>query len=268
MSVAAPRPQGQIDIDLRAAAVPPRPVVARAGVDPRFAVYREIRDPAIRNALVEDHRWLAVHYARRFAHKGEPLDDLVQVATVGLIKAVERFDPTVGVLFTSYAVPTVVGELQRHFRDTAWSLHVPRQVKELYLSLSEIVEVLTQSLGHSPTVAEIAQHAGASVERTLEALELHGSYRGVPLLPEGDRRDDEALGRDDGGFEAAEARQTVEQLLRTLPTDRDRAIVRLRFIDELSQVEVAARLGISQVHVSRLLRTNLERMRRALARDR
>ena len=235
-------------------------------VDPRFARYRESCDHRLRNGLVVDHRSLAVACARRFAHKGEALDDLVQVAMVGLIKAVERFDPTVGVAFSSYAVPTITGELRRHFRDAGWAVHVPRRAKDLYVSVATAVDELTRMWGRAPTVPEIAGWLGATVEETLEALELRDSYRGVPL-PEGDEGyESRALGSDDRGYAVAEVRQTVRQVLRTLPSDRDREIVRLRFIEELSQSEIAARVGVSQVQVSRLLRLNLGRMHRALAR--
>ena len=160
-------------------------------LDPRFAEYRATGDRAVRNELVEDHRWLAVHCARQFARKGEPLDDLVQVAAVGILKAVDRFDPTYGTAFTTYAVPTVTGELRRHFRDRTWSVHVPRRAKDLYQSVSGVAEELSQTLMRSPTVPEIAQRSGTTVEEALEALEVRASYRGVPLAtPEDDDRRD------------------------------------------------------------------------------
>jgi RNA polymerase sigma-B factor len=235
-------------------------------LDPRFARYRESCDHRLRNGLVVDHRSLAVACARRFAHKGEPLADLVQVAMVGLIKAVERFDPTVGVAFSSFAVPTITGELRRHFRDAGWAVHVPRRAKDLYVSVATAVDELTLMSGRAPTVPEIAGWLGASVDETLEALELRDSYRGVPLPESDEGYESRALGSDDRGYAVAEVRQTVHQLLRTLPSDRDREIVRLRFIEELSQSEIAVRIGVSQVQVSRLLRLNLGRMHRALAR--
>jgi RNA polymerase sigma-B factor len=243
-----------------------RPPERSGPVDPRFAEYRATLDHRIRNGLIVDHRGLAVSCARRFARKGEALADLVQVATVGLIKAVERFDPSRGVAFTSYAVPTITGELRRHFRDAGWAVHVPRRAKDLYVSVASAVEELTQLNGRAPTVAELAERVGATVEEVLESLELREWYQGVPL-PEGDEScDGRALASDDRGYAAAEARQTVRQLLRTLPSDKDREIVRLRFIAEMSQADIAARVGISQVQVSRLLRINLVRMRRVLAR--
>ena len=239
-----------------------------ARVDERFVRYRETGDRAIRNELVEEHRWLAQHCARRFARKGEPLDDLVQVATVGVLKAVERFDPAFGVVFTTFAMPTVMGELRRHFRDKTWSVHVPRRAKELYQSVSGVAEELSQTLMRSPTVPEIAQRAGATVEDALEALEVRASYRGVPLAPPGDddRAEGPSFGRLDQGYDAAEARLTVGRLLDTLP-DRDRRIVEMRFIDGMTQSAIAGEVGVSQVQVSRLLRAALARMRRPLTRE-
>jgi RNA polymerase sigma-B factor len=247
-----------------------KPGPQRSRVDPRFAEQRRTGDRAIRNALVEEHRWLAVHCARRFSHKGEPLDDLVQVAMVGILKAVERFDPDYGVVFSTFAVPTVVGELRRHFRDKTWSIHVPRRAKELYQTVSGVVDELTQILGRSPTVPEIADRAGVTVEDALEALEVSGCYRGVPLAPPGD--DDAAdaitLGADDPGYRAADAKLTVGTLLEALPTERERDIIRMRFVDGLTQSQIAARIGVSQVQISRLLRASLDKMRRQLQSER
>jgi RNA polymerase sigma-B factor len=238
-------------------------------VDPRFAAYRRSGDRTIRNALIEEHRWLALHCARRFAHKGEPLDDLVQVAMVGVLKAVERFDPDFGTQFSTFAVPTVVGELRRHFRDRTWSLHVPRRAKELYQAVSGVIDDLHQTLGRSPTVPEIAERAGVTVEEALQSLEVSGCYRGVPLSPmsDDDQIDTPTLGEDDGGFLAAEARVTVRTLMAGLP-GRERRIIEMRFIDGLTQSQIAGVVGVSQVQVSRLLRSSIERMRRELLADR
>jgi RNA polymerase sigma-B factor len=252
-----------------APAGPESPAPTPSPPDPRFAIVRASGDRRVRNELVEEHRWLAVHCARQFLRKGEPLDDLVQVAAVGIVKAVDRFDPDFGVAFATYAVPTVVGELRRHFRDKTWSIHVPRRAKELYQSVNGVVEELSQTLGRSPTVHEIAQRAGTTVDEAIEALEVRASYRGVPLIPAGDdERSEQPYGTDDSGFGAAEARLTVEKLLETLPSDRDRRIVRRRYIDGLTQSEIAAEVGVSQVQVSRLLRANLVRLRHPLAADR
>ena len=236
---------------------------SRPPLDPRFAAYRASGDRAVRNELVEEHRWLAVHCARQFVRKGEPLDDLVQVATVGIVKAIDRFDADRGVSFATYAVPTITGELRRHFRDKTWQVHVPRRAKELCQQVTGVADELSQSLLRSPTVPEIAQRVGTSVEDTLEALEVRASYRGVPLAAPGE--DDAAAGAADDhrdqGYEAAEARVAVSQLLDTLPSDRDRRIVRRRFLDGCTQSEIAAEVGVSQVQVSRLLRANLIRLR-------
>jgi RNA polymerase sigma-B factor len=242
----------------------------RSDVDPRFAEFRKTGDRAIRNELIEEHRWLAVHCARRFAHKGEPIDDLVQVAMLGMLKAVERFDPGYGVVFTTFAVPTIVGELRRHFRDKTWTVHVPRRAKELYQTVSGVIDELGHILGRSPTVPEIAKHAGVTVEDALEALEVSGCYRGVPLAPpsDDDTADAITLGHDDPGFSAAEARVTISSLIKVLPSERERRIIKLRFVDGLTQSQIAAQVGVSQVQVSRLLRGSLAKMRSKLLADR
>jgi RNA polymerase sigma-B factor len=241
----------------------------RRTVDRRFALYRKTGDHRIRNELIEDHRWLAVHCARRFAQKGEPLDDLVQVAMVGILKAVERFDPDYGVVFTTFAVPTIVGELRRHFRDRTWALHVPRRAKETYQVVNVVVEELSQLLGRSPTVPEIAERAGITVEDALEALEVGGCYRGVPLAPEPDHDDGDAssLGRTDPGFDATDAKITVDDLLGALSDERERRILHMRFFESMTQSQIAAEIGVSQVQVSRLLRASLEKLRGKLSAD-
>lgn len=237
----------------------------RGRVDERFHLYRSDGDRDTRNQLIEEHRWLAVHCAQRFAHKGEPLDDLVQVAMLGILKAVERFDPDYGVVFSTFAVPTVVGELRRHFRDTTWAVHVPRRLKDLHHTVNVAVTELGQTLGRSPTVEEIAERAGVRVEEVLETLEAGRSYSRVPLSPpSGDDTDDEPnLGEDDRQIEAAEARMTVAGLMAVLP-DRERRIVELRFMGGMTQSQIAEQVGVSQVQVSRLLRASLARMNRTL----
>jgi RNA polymerase sigma-B factor len=254
------------------AATTPQPAALREGprdLDPRFALYRKTGDYKIRNELIEDHRWLAIHCARRFAHKGEPLDDLVQVAMVGILKAVERFDPGYGVVFTTFAVPTVVGELRRHFRDKTWAVHVPRRAKESYQTVNSVVEELNQILGRSPTVSEIADRANLTVEDTLEALEVGDCYRGVPLSAPSDQDSAEPmpLGHQDPGFDATEAKLTVNGLLDALSDERERRIIQLRFFEGMTQSQIAAEIGVSQVQISRLLRASLEKMRCKLATD-
>jgi RNA polymerase sigma-B factor len=236
-----------------------------ARVDERFYSYRATKDRDLRNELIEEHRWLAVHCAQRFAHKGEPLDDLVQVAMLGVLKAVERFDPTYGVVFSTFAVPTIVGELRRHFRDTTWAVHVPRRLKDLHHTVNVAVTELGQAFGRSPTVEEIADRAGVPVEEVLETLEAGRSYSRVPLAPpSNDEPDDEPnLGEVDRQMEAAEARMTVAGLMEVLPA-RERKIVELRFMAGLTQSQIAERVGVSQVQVSRLLRASLAKMNRTL----
>jgi RNA polymerase sigma-B factor len=239
---------------------------SQSRLDPRFAEYRSTGDRALRNQLIEDHRWLAVHCARRFARKGEPLDDLVQVAMLGMLKAIERFDPGRGLKFTTFGVPTIVGELRRHFRDKTWSLHVPRGAKELYQNVSGVVDELYQTHGRSPTVPEIAERAGISVEEALQALEAGNSYRGVPLSPPGDDEAPDAttLGRQEPGYRRVEAKLTIQDLLEALPTERERRIMKLRFVDGLTQYEIAKQIGVSQVQISRILRASLDKMRHRL----
>ena len=147
----------------------------------KFEQFAQSRDPALRNELVTAHLGLAEYLARRFDNRGEPVDDLVQVASVGLVKAVDRFDPERGLEFSTYATPTIVGELKRHFRDKGWAVRVPRRVQELHLRLSPVVAGLGQELGRSPTIAEIARHAGASEEEVLEAIEAGHAYRTTSL---------------------------------------------------------------------------------------
>ncbi len=251
----------------------PRPAVAPAperharDLEP-FREYRASGDRALRNRLIEDHRWLALHCAKRFANKGEPLDDLIQVALLGVLKAVERFDPDFGATFATFAVPTITGELRRHFRDTTWAVHVPRRAKDLQHTVKVAVNELGQMLGRSPNVDEIAGHTGVEVEDVLEALEAARCYRKTPLAPvtDGDGRADDlaGLGAPDRGLDAVDAAATVGRLLETLPA-RERRIVELRFIGGLTQSQIAELVGVSQVQVSRLLRASLARLNETLA---
>jgi RNA polymerase sigma-B factor len=233
----------------------------------RFRRYRVTRDRALRNELIEDHRWLALHCAKRFATKGEPLDDLIQVALLGVLKAVERYDPDYGATFATFAVPTITGELRRHFRDTTWAVHVPRRAKDLQHTVKVAVGELGQVLGRSPTVGEIAGQAGVPVEEVLDALEAARCYRKTPLAaPSGDdgEPDDVALlGDVDPHLDAVDAAATVEHLLRTLP-HRERRIVELRYMNGLTQSQIAELVGVSQVQVSRLLRASLTKMHGSL----
>lgn len=227
----------------------------------RFRAYRESGDLALRNELVEAHTALATSVAKRFARRGEPLDDLVQVAHFGLVKAVERFDPDHGASFVSFAVPTMLGEIKRHFRDRTWSAKVPRSAKELLLRLSSATEDLTAELQRSPTVQEVAERLGVTEDEVLEAMEARSVYRPTSLssLPSergGQGRAETQLGAADQELSGVEDRLTVTTLLASLP-ERERRIVELRFYEDLTQSEIASIVGISQMHVSRLLRQAL-----------
>ncbi len=235
-----------------------------AAVQAKFAEYRRTRDRTLRNELVEEHMRLAEFLARRFSHRGEPLDDLRQVALVGLLKAVERFDPHRGLSFSSFATPTIAGELKRHFRDRGWAVRVPRRVQELHLQLDQTTATLSQELGRPPTPAEIAARAGVLEEDVLEGMEAGSLYRLASL----DGRPDDSggagyaaqLGTDDRELASVENRLAVEKLLSMLP-EREQSIVYLRFFEGLTQSEIAERVGISQMHVSRLLSKSLEMLR-------
>jgi RNA polymerase sigma-B factor len=238
------------------------------GTEPQleqFAEFRRTRDRSIRNALVRDHQWIAVHCARRFAHRGEPMDDLLQVAQLGLLKAVERFDPAYRVVFATFAMPTVTGELRRHFRDHTWPVRVPRRVKELYLELSANIELLGHELGRPARVDEIAEAMQASVDEVLEAMEAGAAYRSTSLAPstEGDedaeRLEGAMVGEVDAALASADTRVAVRELVSELP-ERERTVVYLRFFKGCTQSEIAAEVGVSQVHVSRILRETLHRM--------
>jgi RNA polymerase sigma-B factor len=228
----------------------------------RFAEYRRTQDRALRNQLVEEHMRLAEFLARRFSHRGESPDDLRQVALVGLLKAVERFEPDRGLQFSSFATPTITGELKRHFRDRGWAVRVPRRVQELHLELERTVAELTQELGRPPTPAEMAQRAGVLEEDVLESMEAGSLYRLASL--DSSRSDDdsapnaaERLGELDEELGAVENRVAVGEMLALLP-DREQKIVYLRFFEGLTQSEIAEQIGISQMHVSRLLARSLE----------
>jgi RNA polymerase sigma-B factor len=244
---------------------PPR---MQDGLDSRFLRFRDTGDMRVRNALVEDYSWLAGFCASRFGRRGESRDDLVQVALVGLVNAVNRFDPDRGLSFTTFAVPTIEGELRRYFRDKTWAVHVARRVKDAARKVASAVDDLTALLGRTPTVAEVAEHTSLPTEDVLEALDAHHLQRGLALEDgEGEEGHESShLGVLDAGYDAAEARTVLAGLLSALPTARDRRIVRLRFVDGLSQAEIAHEVGVSQVQVSRLLRANLDRMRRAASR--
>jgi RNA polymerase sigma-B factor len=232
----------------------------------QFAAYARTRDPAIRGQLVAAHLGLAEYLARRFANRGEALDDLVQVASLGLIKAVDRFDPSRGVEFSTYATHTIVGELKRYFRDKGWAVRAPRRMQELYLRLGKMVATLGQELGRSPTIPELANELSVSEEEVLEALEAGQAYRSASLdAPAGSEEGEtlgQRLGNEDPSLEDAERRAMLSPLLAKL-APRERLIVQLRFFEGLTQSEIAERLGISQMHVSRLLVRSVAELRSA-----
>ncbi|MFN2593923.1 MAG: RNA polymerase sigma factor SigF [Actinomycetota bacterium] len=207
--------------------------------------------------------------ARRFRNRGEPLEDLTQVATIGLLKAIERFDLEREVEFSTYATPTIVGELKRHFRDKGWAVRVPRRLQELHLELTKTVGFLGQELGRSPTVAEIAETAGISEETVLEGLEIAQAYNFTSLDAPLDAEDGgssslaDHLGIEDEHLENLEYRASLAPEMEKLP-ERERRILYLRFFKGLTQSEIADRLGISQMHVSRLLNRTLGQLREAL----
>jgi len=222
----------------------------------------------LRDQLVEAHLPLVEYLARRFRNRGEPLDDLVQVATIGLIKSVDRFDLERGVEFSTYATPTIVGEIKRHFRDKGWAIRVPRRLQELKLSLTKATGELSQKNGRSPTVAELAGHLGLSEEEILEGLESANAYSAVSLdAPDGGDDDSPAvadsLGMMDDALEGVEYRESLKPLLERLPA-REKKILMLRFFGNMTQSQIAGELGISQMHVSRLLARTLAQLREGL----
>ena len=227
------------------------------GINERFREYKRTRDRALRNALVEEHIELARALARRFANRNEPLDDLEQVAMLGVLKAVERFDPDRGTPFAAFAVPTALGELRRHFRDHGWMVRVPRRIQNLHLHMGALVTDLSQRLERSPTVTELADAAGVEEEDVLEALEAANCYRPSALeAPTGSGDSAERVGLIDLELESADDRATLLPLLEQLPTQQQR-IIYLRYFEDMTQAEIAQEMGVSQMQVSRLLARSL-----------
>ncbi|HEU5034080.1 MAG TPA: RNA polymerase sigma factor SigF [Mycobacteriales bacterium] len=222
----------------------------------------------VRDELVEMHLPLVEYLARRFRNRGEPLDDLIQVATIGLIKSVDRFDLERGVEFSTYATPTIVGEIKRHFRDKGWAIRVPRRLQELKLSLTKATSELSQKNGRAPTVAELAAHLEMTEEEVLEGLESANAYSAVSLDAPDTGDDDspavaDSLGVTDESLEGVEYRESLKPLLEKLPA-REKKILLLRFFGNMTQSQIAAELGISQMHVSRLLARTLAQLREGL----
>lgn len=215
---------------------------------------------------------LAYRLARRYERANEPLDDLVQVASVGLLKAIDRFDPGREAAFASFAVPTILGELKRHFRDAGWALRVPRGVQERVLEVRWAMELLSSSLERSPTPAELAEAIGASREKVLEAMEATSAYEtaslNAPRTSDADEGDvlADRFGADDCGYDLVDDRDSIVEGLESLP-DRERLVLRLRFEGDMTQAQIAERLGISQMHVSRLIRAALAQIREVAIAD-
>ena len=231
-----------------------------------FAQYKETNDPEVRDQLIVSHLNLVRFLASKFKNRGEPLDDLIQVGTIGLIKAIDRFEPDRGLEFTTYATPTIMGEIKRHFRDKGWSVRVPRRLQELSAKINQVTDDLTKELQRSPSIEEIAQRLETTVEEVLEAMESSSAYSSVPLEggssgADGDEtpsiidqyvtEDEDLAGSDD--------RIVLEEAIRDF-SPREQEIIRMRFVEGLTQVEIAEKLNISQVQVSRLLRRTLKRI--------
>ncbi|CAN5553464.1 N/A [soil metagenome] len=249
-----------------------RAILDRAEVRQLFLEYKGAAQGdrlRLRERLVDQYIGLVEFLARRFRNRGEPLEDLVQVGTIGLLKAIERFDLEREVEFSTYATPTIVGELKRHFRDKGWAVRVPRRLQELHLELTKVVSTLGQELGRSPTVGEIAKAAGTSEENVLEGLEIAQAYNFTSLDAPIDSNDAgstsfaDQLGSEDEQLRNLEYRAALAPEMAKLP-ERERRILFLRFFKGMTQSEIADKLGISQMHVSRLLNRTLMRLRDAL----
>jgi RNA polymerase sigma-B factor len=239
-------------------------IVMDRNVDALLIAYHRTGDQEAREHVLVELMPLVRALASRYAGRGEPLEDLVQVGALGLIKAVDRFDVDRGVEFSSYAVPTIVGEMRRHFRDKAWAMHVPRRLKELSVRLSRVLDELTTELGRSPTVSELAETTGVEEEDVIDALDAAHAYSTrsleAPFDDVGEDNLSDKLGVEDHGYREVEEGSLVTAGLDALD-ERERRIVELRFFDEMTQSQIAAELGISQMHVSRLLRRALGTMR-------
>jgi RNA polymerase sigma-B factor len=231
--------------------------------------YARTRDPRLREQLVHRYLPLARYAASQYRRGSEPFDDLVQVASLGLLKAIDRYDPVRGAAFSSYALPTMSGELRRHFRDRGWAVRPPRDLQEQALAVERAADALSRELGRSPTVSELATTLEMDEESVLEAREALTARMSTSLSTSAHGAEpDEVLsletrlGHDDEGFEGAEQRATLDVLRRSL-TSREREIIRLRFEEDLTQAEIGEIVGLSQMHVSRLLRTAIDKLRLA-----
>ena len=264
---AADEPSAQGQPEAQAPATSTHP--ADAAVVPLLRRLAELdpSDPehaALRRRIVESQLALVHHLAQRFRGRGEPYDDLVQVGTIGLLNAVDRFDASRD-SFTAFAVPTILGEIRRHFRDRGWAMRVPRRLQDLSRRVAETRETLTHSLGRSPTVQELAKSMDVDVDVVLEALDTAAVYATVPL-PSVPDESQTTLGEVDSGMELVENRETLRPLLERLPA-RERTILALRFGRGMSQSQIAAEVGVSQMHVSRLLARSLSTLRTSLSEE-
>ena len=229
-----------------------------------FRRYKQEGDESARNELIMSHLNLVRFLASKFKNRGEPLDDLIQVGTIGLIKAIDRFDPERGLEFTTYATPTVLGEIKRHFRDKGWSVRVPRRLQELSAKVNQATDELTKELQRSPSTEEVAAKLGVSVDEVLEAIESSSAYSSVPLEAGGSDDDDAPAVIDhyasvDQDLAASDVRMIVADAIREF-SPRERQVIGMRFRDGLTQAEIAKRLRVSQVQVSRLLRRTLKKV--------
>lgn len=230
-----------------------------------FRRYKEDGDMEAREQLVMSHLNLVRFLANKFKNRGEPLDDLVQVGYLGLLKAIDRFDPDRGLEFTTYATPTILGEIKRHFRDKGWSVRIPRRLQELSAKVNQATDTLTTQFQRSPTIQEIADYLDASVDEVLEAMESSSAYSSVPLEGTGSSENDDApsvidrYGSEDNELAFTDDRLVIEEALKGF-SPREREVIELRFLKGMAQIEIAEQLGISQVQVSRLLRRTLKKI--------
>lgn len=244
---------------------PPRALAPEHVERALFVRYRDTRDPEVKRELVERFLPFARKLALRYSYTNEPVEDLVQVAAIGLLGAIERFDPDRGHRFTSFAAPTVLGELKRHFRDKGWALHVPRELQERALALSRTGERLSNDLGRSASLPELAEAMGCTVEQALEAIEVAHTYALTSLDAPASWEEEESaslvetIGHDEEGFALAESRELISHAWRSL-SELERRVIKLRFHDGLTQREIGLRTGYSQMHVSRVLRRALGRL--------
>ncbi len=247
------------------------PVPPKADDRDLIARYQQEGDQAARDELVERYLPLARRLAARYRHTNEETDDLVQVASIALVKAIDRFDVSRGSGFSSYAVPTILGELKRHFRDHGWAVHVPRELQERATKIGKTIDELGKKLGRAPSIAELAEALGLDTEQTLEAMQAADAYDALsfdaPSVADEERTALlDTLGEEDPAYEVVEYGAAIEDALEGMG-ERDRTVLHLRFVEDLTQSEIAERIGVSQMHVSRLLRRAVAELQRSAATD-